>query len=50
MQILKPQTGDFYIYSLGRVTSNQENLVYQTILGSGNLGSKVGERNLGTNN
>ena len=25
MQILKPQTGDFYIYSLGRVTSNQEN-------------------------
>ena len=25
MQIIKPQTGDFYIYSLGRVTSNQEN-------------------------
>ena len=25
-------------------------VVYQTILGSGNLGSKVGERNLGTNN
>ena len=24
MQIIKPQTGDFYIYSLGRVTSNQE--------------------------
>ena len=25
LEELKPQTGDFYIYSLGRVTSNQEN-------------------------
>ena len=27
MQILNPQTGDFYIYSLGRVTSNQGNFL-----------------------
>ena len=27
MQIIKPQTGDFYIYSLGRVASIQENFL-----------------------